>query len=113
MHWSRGPPARFQQECIEFALPTKSWEVLEFVDYDLIFIFQRDWALIKYIQGDAHRLTRRGRHTGGKHVLVNDTAIARGWRIVISPVIPQDFPSLLRFCDGQSARSFHKRAPIL
>jgi len=25
-----------------------------------------------------------------------------GWRIVISPMLPQDFPSLLRFCDGQS-----------
>jgi hypothetical protein len=23
-----------------------------------------------------------------------------GWRIVISPMIPQDFPSLLRFCEG-------------
>jgi hypothetical protein len=35
-----------------------------------------------------------------------------GWRIVISPMIPQDFSSLLRFCDGQSARSFHNRAPV-
>src|SRR6267154_3724463 len=30
-------------------------------------------ALIKYIQGDAHRFAFRGRHTRGKHVLVNDT----------------------------------------
>src|SRR5712675_2340081 len=29
-------------------------------------------ALIKYIQGDAHRFALRGRHTGSKHVLVND-----------------------------------------
>ena len=29
-------------------------------------------ALMKYIQGDAHRFALRGRHTGGKHVLVND-----------------------------------------
>ena len=35
-----------------------------------------------------------------------------GWRIVISPMIPQDFPSLLGFCDGQSARSVHNRAPV-
>ena len=27
-------------------------------------------------------------------------------------MIPQDFPSLLRFCDGQSARSVHNRAPV-
>src|ERR1700749_96341 len=39
-------------------------------------------ALMKYIQGDAHRLALRGRHTGGKHVLVNDTTaggIARSY----------------------------------
>src|SRR6266576_66812 len=30
-------------------------------------------ALMKYIQGDAHRFALRGRHTRGKHVLVNDT----------------------------------------
>src|SRR5229473_6599470 len=30
-------------------------------------------ALMKYIQGDAHRFALRGRHTGGKHALVNDT----------------------------------------
>src|SRR6266850_757757 len=30
-------------------------------------------ALMKYIQSDAHRLVLRGRHTGGKHVLVNVT----------------------------------------
>src|SRR5947208_16040609 len=29
--------------------------------------------LMKYIQGDAHRFALRGRHTGGKHALVNDT----------------------------------------
>src|SRR5258708_6557674 len=29
---------------------------------------------MKYIQGDAYRFAPRGRHTGGKHVLVNDTA---------------------------------------
>src|SRR6266581_6115291 len=28
--------------------------------------------LMKYIQGDAHRFALRGRHTGGKHALVND-----------------------------------------
>src|ERR1700747_287252 len=28
---------------------------------------------MKYIQSDAHRFAPRGRHTGGKHVLVNDT----------------------------------------
>src|SRR5271167_576738 len=28
---------------------------------------------MKYIQSDAHRFSPRGRHTGGKHVLVNDT----------------------------------------
>src|SRR6266850_7081296 len=30
-------------------------------------------ALMKYIQGDAHRFGLRGRHIGGKHVLANDT----------------------------------------
>src|SRR5271169_4507100 len=30
-------------------------------------------AGMKYIQGDAHRFALRGRHTRGKHVLVNDT----------------------------------------
>src|SRR6267378_5970628 len=30
-------------------------------------------ALMKYIQSDAHRFALRGRHTGSKHVLVNDT----------------------------------------
>ena len=35
-----------------------------------------------------------------------------GWRIVISPMVPQDFPSLLRFRDGQSARSVRNRAPV-
>src|SRR6202008_2424572 len=29
---------------------------------------------MKNIQGDAYRLALRGRHTGGKHVLINDTA---------------------------------------
>src|SRR5277367_1487855 len=28
---------------------------------------------MKYIQSDAHRFSPRGRHTGGKHVLVDDT----------------------------------------
>ena len=28
------------------------------------------------------------------------------WRIVILPMIPQDSPVLLRFCDGQPGRSF-------
>ena len=36
----------------------------------------------------------------------SSASLTCGWRIVISPVIPQDFPSLLRFCDGQSARFF-------
>jgi hypothetical protein len=27
-------------------------------------------------------------------------------------MIPRDFPSLLGFCDGQSARSVHNRAPV-
>src|ERR1700759_3877499 len=31
-------------------------------------------ASMKYIQGNAHQFALRGRHTGGKHVLVNDTA---------------------------------------
>src|SRR5690348_1592562 len=31
-------------------------------------------ALMKYIQGDAHRFAPRGRHSRGKYVLVNDTA---------------------------------------
>src|SRR6266550_7547899 len=30
-----------------------------------------------------------------------------GWRIVISPMIPQDSPSCYAFCDAQSVRSFH------
>jgi len=30
-----------------------------------------------------------------------------------SPMIPQDFGSLLRFCDGQAARSGQNRAPVL
>src|ERR1700730_12783376 len=30
-------------------------------------------AFMKYIQGDAYGFALRGRHTGGKHVLVNDT----------------------------------------
>jgi len=30
-----------------------------------------------------------------------------GWRIVISPVIPQDSPALLPFYDAQSSRSSH------
>src|SRR5882757_3781846 len=34
-------------------------------------------ALIKYIQGDAHRFAFRGRHPRGKHVLV-DAATAGG-----------------------------------
>src|SRR6185369_586758 len=34
-------------------------------------------ALMKYVQGDAHRFALRGRHTGGKHVLV-DVPIAGG-----------------------------------
>ena len=33
-------------------------------------------ALMKYIQGDAHRFAPAGRDTGGKDVLVNDTAAA-------------------------------------
>src|SRR5271163_4488242 len=32
---------------------------------------------MKYIQSDAHRFSLRGRHTGGKHMLINDTATAR------------------------------------
>src|SRR5690242_14672174 len=35
---------------------------------------------MKYIQGDAHRFASRGRRTGGKHVLVNDTTTACGAR---------------------------------
>ena len=42
----------------------------------------------------------------------SSASLTCGWRIVISPMIPRDFPSLLRFCDGQSARSFHNRAPF-
>jgi hypothetical protein len=42
----------------------------------------------------------------------SSASLTCGWRIVISPMIPRDFPSLLRFCDGQSARSFHNRAPV-
>jgi len=42
----------------------------------------------------------------------SSASLTCGWRIVISPMIPRDFPSLLRFCDGQSDRSFHNRAPV-
>src|SRR5262249_33948640 len=62
---------------IEFASTSKSREVLEFVDYDLIFVFQGNRASMKYIQGDAHPLPSWGRHTGGKHVLVDDTTAVR------------------------------------
>src|SRR6185295_7784078 len=54
----------------------RSWEVLEFVDYDLVLVSQWNMALMKYIQRDAHRFTARSRHTGGKHVLVNDCSAA-------------------------------------
>ena len=72
----RGTIALFRKGSIELASTRKSREVLEFVNYDLIFVFQGDLAPMEHIQSDTYRFATRGRDTRGKHVLVNETASA-------------------------------------
>src|ERR1700757_2162617 len=73
----RGTVALSRKGSIELASTGKSRKVLEFVNYDLIFVFQLDLAPMEYIERDTHRFATRGRDCRGKHMLINEASASR------------------------------------